>query len=500
MARFRTTLVQVSGYNFLKNRITRAFQTRDNMDVPSEPSAFKKCAGLGLAAFVVIGGAGKAVGFFDKGSNALGDSKYVVTADGTQYVNFKDTWHSVENTASARLIIGAAENPTSIKPKALDGQPMGQMMGILGAPGNFTRRDDEISEWSVCTQYTPASRTNLLDTTSVDSIIIAGSGELDNRAQLLNNQESVVVKNLDTGEYWIVLSTGQKMRVAPNDERVMNALALSREDIDKATNVSSVMLESLDTLPDLDTPQIEGDGGNSTAISDYRIGTVLSVDMPNSKDFFMVGDKGVQRINPFIARWVATTGGTVLDNISPDKASSYPSTTGVIDTARYPTGIPKVNVGKSVCSVWTKESSTADAKRSVFVASTLPMEQKKADNAAELLPSAGTKAPTANFSYTSGGKGWFVRTTGSSNDSLEQGALFWISDAGVAYPIGSNDEGSFDDTVSALGIGGQNPNLIPQGFLDRYTLGPTLSPERARTLHADPSEDPAQQAVSDDKE
>ena len=470
---------------------------RDTQNISSDNSAFKKTVSAGIIVGVLIGGAGAVVKLFSP-ETGIGDGEYVITGDGTQYVKYADQWHETMNTASARLILGKPDNPKKIKTSALKNEPRGQMMGILGAPGSFNARADEQANWAACTQYSPTSRTNLLDTSSVDTIIISGH-EINNTAHTLQGAHSIIVRDMGTGDYWVLLSQGVKLHVDPRDERVMNALELSQDDISKATNVSTPMLSTLRTLPELAKPDIQNYGETSTAISQYRVGNILDVSMPGGHQFYMVGDKGVQKVSPFIARWVSTTGGTVFDNISPDKVSEYPAAQGVINVEDFPQDVPQVDVGKSVCSVWSKSSNDADARATVTVADMLPLDQEKSNRAVELMPSVNTTTPTANFSYSQPGRGWFVRVTGLSAESLEKGGLYWVSDIGVAYPIAPGEDGKLDSTVSALGVGGRVPLTIPQEFLSLFTPGPSLSPVDARVMHANPSPDGGQVPLQDDK-
>lgn len=484
MPKFRTTPVQRSGFRFLKNRILRAANERSTSERPTTTVYHKKALALGVVGFTLFGGAGAAVKLINQDPD-IGDDTYVITDSGAQFVKYNGYWHEVMNTASARLLLGSPEDPKSVKDGALDDVLRGQMIGILGAPSNFESRSDEFAQWSTCTQYSPSSRTNLLETESVDTITVAGD-ELDTRARALEDNNGVVVTDLERGTVWLVLGSGSKVLIDTDNNAVMNALGISDEDVDNATSVSTQMLSTMDTLPDLDTPTVDNQNETSTAISDYNNGTVLVSDMPDGKEYYIVGDAGVQRINSFVARLASATGGVVLENISPQRISSFPQAEDVIDLSLYPRATAEIKVGKSVCSTWEKTANTADASKTVYIADTLPMETAKTDNAVELMPSAGTGRPTADFSYTTPGSGWFVRATSLDNESLQQGNLFWISDSGVYYPIAPDEEGSFDSTVEALGLSGSLPHSIPQEFLDLYTPGPSLSKTDAEALHARP--------------
>ena len=88
---------------------------------------------LGL---LVLGGCG--VYGLVRPQGSVGDASIVVSKNsGSTYVLLEDTLHPVLNLASARLITGSSEKPTSVADTKLEPYPRGPLLGIPGAPASL---------------------------------------------------------------------------------------------------------------------------------------------------------------------------------------------------------------------------------------------------------------------------------------------------------------------------------------------------------------------------
>ena len=66
------------------------------------------------------------------------------------YVRVGDQLHPVLNLASARLIAGKPANPTQVKSSELDKFPLGNLIGIPGAPQRLAQNTRKDADWTVC--------------------------------------------------------------------------------------------------------------------------------------------------------------------------------------------------------------------------------------------------------------------------------------------------------------------------------------------------------------
>ena len=136
-------------------RLEDAFVRRDTRLLPSPFASQSLAVGIGVLIVAFIGVVGIIVSLVSPNSR-VGNSNYIVTKDGGQYVKYNEVWHPVTNSVSARLITGSTDQPKSVGIDALKDAKRGMTMGIAGAPAQILPTDVESADVSVCSiEMTP---------------------------------------------------------------------------------------------------------------------------------------------------------------------------------------------------------------------------------------------------------------------------------------------------------------------------------------------------------
>lgn len=479
-----TTLVQRSGHKYVAQRMEASLIHRESSEIVGHESIRRKGVGFVAILLIIVLAVGLVNRFLlDKGR--IGDEAYVMTADGGQYVKFEGTgsptWHPVTNPVSARLILGENVNPKKVKSKALENARMGHLMGISDAPASFTVAEEPSSSWATCTIFTPADPFDLSKPEKVETAVLSHV-TLNESAHRLTKNQAAVARSLDDGTYWLLLGSGDRVQFNPGDTSIMTALGLTAEQVSKATAVSTTFLSTIPQLPLLAVPQVPSAGLMSTHLPGIAIGSVISVELPDDMVTYVVGLDGVQQVSPMVARLLTVGGAPIIREVSPTVLSNAPEA-DVIDLTLYPHDVPELAHDASVCSTWDRRDGSSVSQRGIFTASVLPLDSADRSKLVETMP--GNRSMT-DWYYTRPGRGHFVRTTGEEDDSPIQGQLYWVADNGMRYPLGTGNDGTYDDTLNALGLTGKTPIMAPWSVLQLLPEGDTLSPAAARVFPGNP--------------
>lgn len=144
-----TTRAQVSGHRFLRRRVEHGLIFGDIRMIHDPLGARRRAVALGLVAVALIGAVCGLLAWLSPNSYP-GDAPIVRSADGALYVRVDDQLHPVANVASARLIVGGPEEPSSIGDGYLAQEVLGVPVGITLAPSLFAPEDAPEHTWSVC--------------------------------------------------------------------------------------------------------------------------------------------------------------------------------------------------------------------------------------------------------------------------------------------------------------------------------------------------------------
>ncbi|MGV9674797.1 type VII secretion protein EccB [Nocardia sp. NPDC003482] len=488
-----TTRQQVNGYRFLLRRLDHALVRRDvrMLHDPMRSHSRSLIIGAILGLLVV---AGAAILAFLRPQGAIGDAHIVMGKDsGALYVVIKDksgntTLHPVLNLASARLISGSNESPTSVKDNKLGSLARGPLLGIPGAPvalpgsGQGTR-----SDWTLCESVKLSATGTLTSGAGTTTTVLAGSPKLGQRSRAANPGEAVLVRHND--KTYLVYD-GKRAEIDTANSVVARTLNLGAR---AARPGGTGLLDAAVAVPPIAPPAIPRAGEPGPGkLSNVPVGGVISVaavEGGGRPDLFVVLAGGVQRVGPFTAQLLRNAdshGMSEIKTVPPDALDGVP-TISDLPIAHFPTEVPKVITAEEApvaCVAWGKsagtvspQAQTADptdrAEVRLLVGSRLPLPDSA--KPVELASSSGSGEHVDNV-YIRPSTGEFVQTTGMESGSVRRDSLFYIGDNGVRYGIPDMK------TAQVLGLG-TSPHLAPWAIVGQLVPGPTLSPQDALTSY-----------------
>lgn len=485
MARLRTTPIQRSGYKMGLQRLEDAFVRRDTRLLPSPFASQSLAVGLGVLIMAFIGVVGLIIGLVSPDSK-LGNSNYVVTKDGGQYVQYNEVWHPVTNAVSAKLITGSTDEPKRVGNDALQNAKLGMTMGLAGAPSQILATEAESADVSVCSVEMAPPPSEHTDARRIETALIADT-KLD--AEEFGNSKAALVTVVDKSKYWLLFN-GYRAEISMSDDTVRAALGIDAHVKETATVVSPKLLNATIPQPALSVPRLEGFGSASPAVQGYDVGTVFAQEMPNQPSvFYVVTNKGIQTINEVIGRILVTGGAQIVRNPSVSVINNA-ERDDPIPIEAYPSKLPEFVDDEVVCATWKKESTETEAVVSLSHAKKLsvtdPEDEDRVINRRDMYTTiSGGDGPSADRWFPGlQGRGWFYRTTDLTKESITQGPVWYVSSEGVRYPIGGDsDNEDVNRIVELLGLKDVTPVLVPWQYMSLLPEGQTLSQRNALVLH-----------------
>ena len=145
-----STRTQVTGYQFLARRTAMAL-TRWRVRMEIEPGRRQTLAVVASISAALVICLGALLYSFISPSGQLNDTPIIADRDsGALYVRVGDKLYPALNLASARLIAGRPDNPHKVRGSQIAQQPHGPLVGIPGAPSEFSPTTPATSSWLVC--------------------------------------------------------------------------------------------------------------------------------------------------------------------------------------------------------------------------------------------------------------------------------------------------------------------------------------------------------------
>ncbi|MEV0032752.1 type VII secretion protein EccB [Nocardia sp. NPDC050793] len=500
MARFRVvTKHQISGWRFLQRRIEHALVRRDvsMRDDPQQGRSTALMIGLALACVGVVGAA--VLAFF-KPAKLVGNARIVSEKDsGALYVRLGGRLHPALNLTSARLIVGAAENPVRVSREELAKYPRGPWVGIPGAPGQIVDSGDRDSSWTVCDQAKPgapldpatglpsAALSPVRTTVIGGPLVVDGAtvGELTGAAARLLRDDTTT---------WLVYRDSERgvVRASVSLGNSAVTMALGIDSTAPVLAVSKGFINAIPEAPPLRVPDVPGAGEPVTLASgpEVAVGSVLTVpaiDIDRGAAYYLVSRSGVVRISSVVAAMVrnASSQGTVsARTVGPDVIAANLRSGTWPGTASFPTDpirlVDPVRIGVT-CYRWARGSGDSASATVLLAGSRLPLPETALTQTVSLVTAPASRGATADAVYLPRNTGRFVQVTGTEPDSPRRESLFWISDSGVRYGIDANPAERSDPTLTALNL--RNPVVAPWSIVSLFAVGPTLSQRDARIQH-----------------
>jgi type VII secretion protein EccB len=390
------------------------------------------------------------------------------------YVRVGDQLHPVLNLASARLIAGKSANPTQVKGAELDKFPLGNLIGIPGAPQRMEQNTRKDADWTVC---------DASNGTAAGVTVIAGAPDSSGtRAAAVEAGKAVLVSNASSA--WL-LWDGRRSRIDLADHAVTGALGLGT-DAHAPRPIAAGLFNAIPESPPLAAPVIPDAGTPAHFPVPAPVGGVVESHglENNSANYYAVLPDGLQQISPVLAAILRNANSYGLDqppHLGADKVAKLP-VSRQLDTSRYPEqrlSLLDAAHDPITCAHWSKASGASTNSLALLAGSALPI----ADSIhTEDLVGAGAGGVASRIAMAPG-TGYFAQTVGQNASSPAAGSLFWISDTGVRYGI-DNETGAAGNTKTTEALGLSQPATpIPWSVLSLYAPGPTLSRADALLAH-----------------
>ena len=441
---------QVSGWRFVMRRIASGVALHDTRMLV-DPLRTQTRAVLAGALVLITGLAGCFIFSLIRPSGVAGND--VVLADRSTaalYVKVGDQLHPVLNLASARLIAGRPDNPTTVKSSELDKFARGNLLGIPGAPERLVQNTFRDAQWTVCG-----------DTNAGVTVIAGPLGTGGERATGLPPHHAVLVAN--EGRTWL-LWDGRRSALDLADRAVTDALGLGT-DIPAPRAIAVGLFNAIPEGPALTAPAIAGSGETpafALPVSAPVGAVVAAYEADNTIRYYAVLRGGLQPIPEVLAGILRNTNSFGLQQsprLGADEVARMPVARG-IDTDAYPSERVTLAAASDepvTCAQWSKPEGATTSSLTLLSGATLPLRDGLKTVALVGSPNRVALSP---------GTGYFV----DSNSSL-----FWISDTGVRYGV--------EDAKAAAALGlTAEPLPIEWSALSQFAAGPTLS--RADALFA----------------
>ncbi|GAA1027411.1 MULTISPECIES: type VII secretion protein EccB [Amycolatopsis] len=387
---------------------------------------------------------------------------------GARYVYLDNQLRPVLNYSSARLAGGKSSTGQviSVAQKSLAGAPVGQPIGIPGAPDGIPAAGSlSTGTWTVCVQPPDGGQQG----SPVVTLLLGQPG-----GQQLAANQAFLVSAPDGGKF--LVWQGKRYRITKRSALESLGYAASPPVL-----VTSGWLNSVPQGPDLQAPPTPGVGQPGPMINGRTTlaGQIYQVRNTaiGSDQLYLVRQDGVVPVTPTAAALVLA---------APETAKAYPglpvepiavgptAMTGLPQTSpsgQFGDGLPPqppTIANPSVDSVPCMDF-TADQNGAERVSGAL---RPAAEVEARAMPVASHVAgATADRIAVSAGGGALVQQQPTA--ASPPGAAFLITETGMKYPLAN------PDVVSALGYGGTAAQRVPPELLALVPAGPLLSIDAA---------------------
>jgi type VII secretion protein EccB len=463
-----TTKVQVSGWRFLLRRVEHAIVRRDTRMFDDPLQFYSRSVGLGIAIAVMILVGAVLLAYFKPQGKLGGTTLLTDRATNELYVILSGQLHPVYNLTSARLVLGSPAEPAAVKSSELSKLPLGQTIGIPGAPYATPVRGGSVSTWTLCDTVARA------DTASpaIQTSVIAMPAQIDPSIDPVQANEALLANF--QGQQWIVTAKGRHS-IDLDDRALTSAMGIPVTA--KAVPISEGMFNALPSQGAWQLPPIPGAGApNTLGLSDdLVIGSVFQIHTEKGPQYYVVLPDGIAMVNSTTAAALRATQSHGL--VAPPAV--VPSVVVRIPERVYNSPLPSEPLKilsrpdePTLCWSWERAAGDQAPKTTVLSGRHLPIPAS--------LMSTGIKQIQGSATiYTDGGK--FVQL--QSPDPRYGESMYYVDPEGVRYGVPNAD--------SAKALGLSSPKTAPWEIIRLLVDGPVLSKDAAmlehETLPSDPS-------------
>ncbi|MEN4464174.1 type VII secretion protein EccB [Mycolicibacterium conceptionense] len=486
-----TTWKQVTAYSWLRSRTGYALTLR-RVSTHFDLAAWIRRMPWAMAVVWVLAIVGAFVFGVIRPAGVVGDSRIV--ADRSSYELYVDPGDGrlrpVLNLTSARLIVGAYQEPTGVSHESIESKPKGLPVGIAGAPGAMNVTNGSGTSVGVCQRVAVNSVAGKAVITVINGGVQVGGGR---NAELAPSQ--AVVGSMD-GQTFLIWN-GVKSAFDPADRIVLSALGIDRVVAAAPMPLSGAVGNAIPSGLPLVVPSIPDAGIPAPwklGVAGLPVGAVVRSETPGrGTEFFVVLKDGVQKVAATVAAMLRSQNAYGLATppvVSPDALAVVPQVT-VVQASQFPPEPVQVvdPTSKPVtCWLWEKGRTSTAAAARVVVGTELPISAA-ADNALVAVGSSGKGADGADFVSMAPDAANYVAVTGNSATSATKEAMWWLSTSGTRFGLSTNQQertsvGLGDD---ALPMPYSILRLFPRGLPENVALTKTDAMTEHRRVPVDPA-------------
>ena len=463
-----TTKVQVSGWRFLLRRVEHAIVRRDTRMFDDPMQFYSRSVSLGIVIAVMILVGAVLLAYF-KPQGKLGSTTLLTDrATNELYVLLSGQLHPVYNLTSARLLLGSPSNPEAVKSSELTKLPLGQTLGIPGAPYATPVSGGSKSIWTLCDTVSRADSA----APAIQTSVIAMPIQIDPTVDPLQANEALLASY--QGQDWIVTAKGRHS-IDLSDRALTSAMGIPVSA--KSVPISEGMFNALPSRGSWQLPPIPLAGTpNTLGLSDdLVIGAVFQIHTEKGPQYYVVLPDGIAMVNSTTATALRATQSHGL--VAPPAVVS--SVVVRIPERIYASPLPEETLKilarpdePTLCWSWERATGDQAPKSTVLSGRHLPIPSTKMSSGIKQIQ--GTAAL-----YIDGGK--FVQL--QSPDPRYGESMYYIDPEGVRYGVPNAD--------SAKALGLSSPKTAPWEIIRLLVDGPVLSKDSAmlehETLPSDPS-------------
>ncbi len=463
-----TTKVQVSGWRFLLRRLEHAIVRRDTRMLDDPLQFYSRSVAVGIVVAVLITVGALLLAYF-RPQGKLGGSTLLTDRSTNQlYVVLSGKLHPVYNLTSARLALGRPANPAVVKSSELDKFPMGQTIGIPGAPYATPVSSGASSVWALCDTVTKADSS----APAVQTAVLSMPLTIDTSIDPMHPNEALLASY--EGTMWIVTPKGRHA-IDLTDRALTSAVGIPVTA--KPAPISEGLFNALPNVGAWQLPPIPDAGSpNTLGLSpDLVIGSVFYVLTGKGPQHYVVLPDGVAPVNSTTAAALRATQSHGL--VAPP--TLVPSLVVRLPEKVYASPLPNESLKilarseePTLCWTWERPGGDQKPKTMVLAGRHLPIPSSAMNTGITQIHG------TANV-YLDGGK--FVSL--QSPDPRYGESLYYVDPQGVRYGVPNAD------AAKALGL--SSPKNAPWQIIRLLVDGPVLSKDAALlehdTLPADPS-------------
>ncbi|MFB7054894.1 type VII secretion protein EccB [Streptomyces vinaceus] len=475
---------QVQAHAFVMGRLTSGMLLADP-DAPESPlGRTTRGVVVGLLVTVLISAGAFVFGLISPGGKDSWRTPghLVVNREtGARYLYLDGRLRPVRNYASARLIGGAKLAGDDVRTADLAGTPLGEPVGIPGAPDALPPAGKlDTGAWQVCAATAGGRPRTVLAAGSPAPGTGVGSGQ------------GVVVSGPDGTRH--LVWQGSRLRL---DQPTGAALSLGYGSV-TARPVSAAFLDALIPGPPLTAPDVPGRGDPGPALGGRpsTVGQVFRVGVPGGTElpYYLLRAEGLVPLTDTAAALVLgdpatrekayagaapsapTLGADVLaQHLAPGAEGRAPATPGLPTAPPTPLAVPAT---AAVCARITPGAAGPEVATELV---------DTTDLAEATRPTADSTAPaclSVDGVRVRPGRGLLARVLGADGRPVGD-TTYLVTDTGAKYRVPDRE------ALSALGYGEGSARALPSRLLAMLPSGPDLDVAAARGRRAPATTGPA---------